>query len=89
MELRVIGCHGGETPKHRTSAFVVADVLTVDAGSLTSGLTTADQARLTTCLISHAHLDHVRDLPPEIELLLDDRGSSLSDGTKEPDVLAL
>ncbi len=25
VELRVIGCHGGETPKHRTSAFVVDD----------------------------------------------------------------
>jgi cAMP phosphodiesterase len=62
VDLRVIGCHGGETPKHRTSAFVVGDVLAIDAGSITSGMTTAEQAKLTTCLISHAHLDHVRDL---------------------------
>lgn len=62
MDLRVIGCHGGETPKHRTSAFVLGDVLAIDAGSLTSGMTTVDQARLTACLVSHAHLDHIRDL---------------------------
>lgn len=62
MDLRVIGCHGGETPKHRTSAFVVDGRLTIDAGSLTSGMTVADQAALSACLVSHAHLDHIRDL---------------------------
>jgi cAMP phosphodiesterase len=62
MELRVIGCHGGETPKHRTSAFVVNERLAIDAGSLTSGLELKAQFRLSACLVSHAHLDHVRDL---------------------------
>ena len=62
MDLRVIGCHGGETPKHRTSAFVVGGRLAIDAGSITSGMTVADQAELGACLVSHAHLDHVRDL---------------------------
>src|SRR4051794_27514222 len=62
MDLRVIGCHGGETPKHRTSAFLLDDDLTLDAGSLTSGLDLAAQCKLEACLISHAHLDHIRDL---------------------------
>jgi ribonuclease BN (tRNA processing enzyme) len=62
VELTVIGCHGGETPKHRTSAFVLGGRLAIDAGSLTSGMTVADQAELTACLVSHAHLDHIRDL---------------------------
>jgi cAMP phosphodiesterase len=62
MELRVVGCHGGETPRHRTSAFVVDDRLAIDAGSLTSGLDLKSQFRLDACLISHAHLDHIRDL---------------------------
>ncbi|HKQ67942.1 MAG TPA: 3',5'-cyclic-nucleotide phosphodiesterase [Polyangiaceae bacterium] len=62
MELRVIGCHGGETPKHRTSAFLVNDRLSLDAGSLTSGLELKMQCKLEACLISHAHLDHIRDL---------------------------
>ena len=62
MELRVIGCHGGETPKHRTSAFVVDDRLAIDAGSLTSGMELKAQCALEAVLVSHAHLDHVRDL---------------------------
>lgn len=62
MELRVIGCHGGESPKHRTCAFVLDDVLAIDAGSLTSGMEVDAQGRLAAVVVSHAHLDHVRDL---------------------------
>ena len=62
MELRVIGCHGGETPRHRTSAFVVDEQLAIDAGSLTSGLELKSQCALKAVLVSHAHMDHVRDL---------------------------
>ena len=62
MELRVVGCHGGETPRHRTSAFVVDERLAIDAGSLTSGLDLKAQFQLSACIISHAHLDHIRDL---------------------------
>ncbi len=62
MDLRVIGCHGGETPRHRTSAFVLDDRLAIDAGSLTSGMDLEAQCALEAVLVSHAHLDHVRDL---------------------------
>ncbi len=56
------GCHGGETPKHRTSAFVLDGILAIDAGALTSGLDLRAQCKLKAVLVSHAHLDHVRDL---------------------------
>lgn len=62
MELRIVGCHGGETPKHRTSAFVLDERFAIDAGSLTSGLELDAQCRLDACIVSHAHLDHIRDL---------------------------
>lgn len=62
MDLRVIGCHGGETPRHRTCAFVVDERLAIDAGSLTSGLELKAQCALEAIVISHAHMDHVRDL---------------------------
>ncbi len=62
MDLRVIGCHGGETPRHRTSAFVVDERIAIDAGSLTSGMEMDAQCALQAVLVSHAHLDHVRDL---------------------------
>ena len=62
MDLRVIGCHGGETPHHRTSAFLLDERVAIDAGSLTSGLDLKGQCALDSVLVSHAHMDHVRDL---------------------------
>jgi cAMP phosphodiesterase len=62
VQLRVIGCHGGETPKHRTCAFLLDERLAIDAGSLTSGLDLPLQYKLEAVLVSHSHLDHVRDL---------------------------
>ncbi len=62
MRLFVAGCHGGETPKHRTSAFVLDGTLAIDAGALTSGLDLRAQCKLKAVLVSHAHLDHIRDL---------------------------
>jgi hypothetical protein len=49
IEMLVVGCHGGETPKHRTSGFVLkarGKMLAIDAGSLTSGLTLKEQNAL-------------------------------------------
>lgn len=62
MQLRVVGCHGGETPKHRTCAFLLDERIAIDAGSLTSGLDLKLQCQLEAVLVSHAHLDHIRDL---------------------------
>ena len=62
MELRVLGCHGGESVKHRTSSFLVDGRVAIDAGAITSMLTLEEQHAIETVLVSHAHMDHVRDL---------------------------
>src|SRR5688572_3673928 len=62
MEIKVLGCHGGETTKHRTSSFLLDGVLAVDAGATSGTLTLKEQKRISSVLVSHAHLDHVRDL---------------------------
>ena len=62
MDLRVLGCHGGETPHHRTTAFLIDERMSIDAGALTSQLELVDQARIEVVLVSHSHMDHVRDL---------------------------
>jgi len=62
MQLRILGCHGGETPKHRTSSFLLGDGLAIDAGAITSGLSLREQQLIRSVLVSHPHMDHVRDL---------------------------
>lgn len=62
MRLRVLGCHGGESPSHRATSFLIDDTLLLDAGALTRGLSVDEQARIDTVFISHSHLDHIRDL---------------------------
>jgi ribonuclease BN (tRNA processing enzyme) len=62
MRVRVLGCHGGETPRHRTTCFLIDDRITIDAGAVCRSLTLDEQVRLDHLLISHSHMDHVKDL---------------------------
>ncbi|HET6346753.1 MAG TPA: 3',5'-cyclic-nucleotide phosphodiesterase [Myxococcota bacterium] len=62
MRLRILGCHGGESPSHRATSFLVDDNILLDAGALTRGLTVPQQALIDYVLLSHVHLDHIRDL---------------------------
>ncbi len=62
MRLRILGCHGGESPAHRATCFLLDEKLLIDAGSMTRGLSVEEQLAIDHVYISHAHLDHVRDL---------------------------
>ncbi|MBN1960046.1 MAG: 3',5'-cyclic-nucleotide phosphodiesterase [Deltaproteobacteria bacterium] len=67
MRLRVLGCHGGESPSHRTSCFAIDEKLLLDAGSVTRSLSLIEQSNIDYIYLSHSHIDHVKGLP----LLLD------------------
>jgi cAMP phosphodiesterase len=77
MQLRVLGCHGGETPKHRTSSFLVGESIAVDAGAITSALSLDEQERIHSVLVSHPHMDHVRDLATLADNRCQQGGSTL------------
>lgn len=62
MNVKVLGCHGGESKKHRSTSFLVNDRIAIDAGAIAGRLSLDEQARIETVLVSHPHLDHVRDL---------------------------
>lgn len=62
MELEILGCHGGESPKHKTSSFLLDGRIALDAGAVTSMVSLEAQRRIESVLVSHAHLDHIRDL---------------------------
>ncbi len=63
MKLRVLGAHNRETATTKCTSLLIDDVLSIDAGSLTSCLTISAQKRLKAVLLTHAHFDHIRDIP--------------------------
>lgn len=62
MHLRILGCHGGETPTHHATSFLIDQTILIDAGSATRNLTLQEQLAITDLYLSHVHLDHTRDL---------------------------
>ena len=62
MQFSVLGCHGGETRDHRTSAFLIDRSVALDAGALSATLSLEEQGQIRSVIVSHAHMDHVRDL---------------------------
>jgi len=63
MELRVLGCSGGEAEGFRLTGLLVNGVLAIDAGSLTQSLSVREQIGIRQICISHSHLDHICSLP--------------------------
>ena len=63
MILTILGAHNLESRNTRCVSLVVDDVIALDAGSLTSGLTFLEQAALKAVFVSHSHYDHIRDIP--------------------------
>jgi len=63
MELRVLGCSGGEAEGQRLTGLLVDGVVALDAGCLTQALTIPEQAAIRHIFLTHSHLDHICTLP--------------------------
>ncbi len=62
IRYRVLGCSGGENPRSHLPSFLLNDRLLVDAGAVTARLSLGEQLGIETVLLTHIHLDHVKDL---------------------------
>jgi ribonuclease BN (tRNA processing enzyme) len=67
MRLKVLGAYGASDAEHNLTGYLIDDWFAVDAGTLTSKLSFAQQARVQAVFITHAHADHTRDLPHLIQ----------------------
>lgn len=63
MELRILGCSGGEADGERLTGLLINQEVAIDAGSLTGALTVEEQKRIRHVFLSHSHLDHICTLP--------------------------
>jgi ribonuclease BN (tRNA processing enzyme) len=62
MNICVLGCHGSQLPNYNTTSFLIGQNVLVDAGTITAVLSLKEQLKIDYIFITHAHLDHVRDI---------------------------
>jgi len=62
MKIRVLGCHGSQLPNYNTTSFLFGQNVLLDAGTVTTVLSLREQLKIDYVFITHAHLDHVRDI---------------------------
>ena len=62
VNIRVLGCHGSQMPGCNTTSFLLNGNILVDAGTITTLLTVEEQCNIDYILVTHAHLDHVKDI---------------------------
>ncbi len=63
MKIRFLGTYNAESVNTKLVSFLIDEDLAVDAGSLASALTFAEQANIRAILLSHAHYDHIKEIP--------------------------
>jgi ribonuclease BN (tRNA processing enzyme) len=62
MKVQVLGGHGGLAKGFETTSYLIDDKLLIDAGAVASTLSIHSQTQIDNILISHCHLDHIKDL---------------------------
>src|ERR1700693_711698 len=73
MKIKVLGCHGGELPRHRTTCFLIDEKLAIDGGAITAALELEDILKRDDIFLTHSHFEHVKDVPMMTDLLVGKR----------------
>ncbi|UCH80688.1 MAG: 3',5'-cyclic-nucleotide phosphodiesterase [Nitrospiraceae bacterium] len=63
MKIKVLGSSAVELPNANLTSFLVDDKILIDAGTIGAVLDEDRQWKIRHVLLSHSHLDHIKDLP--------------------------
>jgi ribonuclease BN (tRNA processing enzyme) len=62
MKIKVLGCHGSQFLNSRFCSFLINESFALEAGSITSTLSFSQQKKIKHILLTHSHLDHIKDI---------------------------
>jgi ribonuclease BN (tRNA processing enzyme) len=63
MEIKFLGAHNVQSVDVAFTCVLIDNMFTVDAGSLVHALTFDELKKLKAVFLTHAHFDHIRDVP--------------------------
>lgn len=63
MKIKVLGASGSDIPGQHLTSFLLDKTILFDAGGVTNSLDLKEQQKIKYVFITHAHLDHIRDIP--------------------------
>ncbi|NIP39050.1 MAG: 3',5'-cyclic-nucleotide phosphodiesterase [Candidatus Dadabacteria bacterium] len=69
MKIRILGCSGARSIDGDPTCFLIDDSILIDSGSVTGNLTDDSIKKIDHLIITHAHFDHIADLPFLMEKL--------------------
>ncbi len=77
MRIKVLGCYGTEFLRYKSCGFLIDGSVMLDAGSICAPLTLEEQRRVQDIYITHAHLDHIKDIFFLANNLLEEKGRTI------------
>ena len=80
MQIQVLGCHGADQlvggtaglVRQESCGFLIDGSVLLDAGTIGTRLTLAEQRRIRFVLLSHLHFDHIKSLPTLVDNLAEE-----------------
>jgi len=63
LKINVLGCHGGGEKDKGLTSLLINDTILIDAGNVVGSLLLEEQKEISHILITHTHLDHIKDIP--------------------------
>ncbi len=63
MNIKILGCSGGKSLERAPTSFLVDNHILIDAGTVMNKLDSEEILNIDHLLFTHAHFDHIADLP--------------------------
>lgn len=78
MKIKILGCSGGKNNIHGPTSFLLDEKILIDAGSVMDKLSIDEILTVDYLLLTHAHFDHIADLPFLAQVILENKENSFT-----------